>query len=351
MQILFFLLISLVLILISCMIFSNAIEWLGVKLKLSHGVTGSILAAVGTALPETMVPIVAIFWGVDKDTLIKILMHGADSNSPLNEISMGAIIGAPFMLCTLAFFLIGLSSLIYFKTGRRESKKINVDETVLMRDLRFFTISFSIAFIAIFTSHIVKVIIAALLIILYFVYVIKTLREEKDVEAELEDELEPLIFHKLTPLFKPELPLIISQLVVSLIMLVFSAHHFVQAIKELSHELQFPAFIISLLLAPLATELPEKFNSWLWIRGKKDTLAVGNVSGALVFQSTFPVSIGLLFTSWQITQPISYFIFGFCLVNAIIVLTAIKRNKLNYKVFLACGSFYLVYLILILFMH
>ena len=40
--------------------FTNALEHLGEKLKLSEGVTGSIFAAVGTALPEAMVPMVAV---------------------------------------------------------------------------------------------------------------------------------------------------------------------------------------------------------------------------------------------------------------------------------------------------
>ena len=66
MEILFCFLISLVAILISCIIFSNSVEWLGARLNLSHGITGSLLAAVGTALPETIVPLVAIFWGINK---------------------------------------------------------------------------------------------------------------------------------------------------------------------------------------------------------------------------------------------------------------------------------------------
>jgi cation:H+ antiporter len=39
-------------------------------------------------------------------------------------------------------------------------------------------------------------------------------------------------------------------------------------------------------------------NSFLWLYRKKDTLAVGNVTGAMVFQGTFPVSVGLVGTEW-----------------------------------------------------
>ncbi|MBI3589772.1 MAG: sodium:calcium antiporter [Candidatus Melainabacteria bacterium] len=350
METLFYFIISLFAILISCIIFSNSVEWLGARLNLSHGITGSILAAVGTALPETVVPLVAIFWGINKENLVKVLTGHADSLNSVNQISMGAIIGAPFMLSTVAFFLIGFSSWTYFKTGRRKSKIINMDKTVLERDLTFFIVSFSLAFLAIFLSHLFHVIFAVLMLILYAVYLYLTIKEESNNEykgEELEENLDPFLLTKIIPALKPTMFLIWLQLIVSLALLIFSAHYFVEVIKEVSSQLLLPAFVISLLLTPIATELPEKFNSWMWIRQKKDTLAVGNISGALVFQSTFPVTIGLLFTSWQVQSSISYLIFIFCLICASIVLFALKKNKLSYKTFLFCGVFYLIYLTLV----
>ena len=352
MELFFCFLISLLAILISCIIFSNSVEWLGAKLNLSHGITGSILAAVGTALPETIVPLVAIFWGINKETLVKILMGKADTLNSLNQISMGAIIGAPFMLSTVAFFLIGLSSLVYFKSKRRKSKVINMDKTVLERDLTFFIISFSLAFLAIFLSHSFHVIFAIVMLVLYVFYLYLTIKEEtgnKYKGEELEGNLDPFLLTKIIPKLKPTLPLIYIQLIFSLVFLIASAHQFVEVIKQVSNLFALPAFVISLLLTPIATELPEKFNSWMWIRQNKDTLAVGNISGALVFQSTFPITIGLLFTSWQVKafhgMPLlSHFIFIVCIFNAAIVLFALKKNKLNYKTFLFCGVFYLVYL-------
>ena len=68
------------LILVAAEVFVNALEHLGEKLKISEGVTGSIFAAVGTALPETLVPLLAIFAGT--------------TNSRVNEeIGVGAILG------------------------------------------------------------------------------------------------------------------------------------------------------------------------------------------------------------------------------------------------------------------
>jgi cation:H+ antiporter len=60
--------------------------------------------------------------------------------------------------------------------------------------------------------------------------------------------------------------------------------------------------VLSLVLAPLATELPEKANSFFWVREGKDSLALGNVTGAMVFQSTVPIVVGLLFTDWDLDR-------------------------------------------------
>jgi cation:H+ antiporter len=46
--------------------------------------------------------------------------------------------------------------------------------------------------------------------------------------------------------------------------------------------------------------LPEKVNSFFWVREGKDALALGNITGAMVFQSTIPFGIGLLFTDWDL---------------------------------------------------
>ena len=51
-------------ILVAASLFTNAVEILGARLGLQQGAVGSVLAAVGTALPETMIPVVAILESV-----------------------------------------------------------------------------------------------------------------------------------------------------------------------------------------------------------------------------------------------------------------------------------------------
>ena len=54
---------SLLVILGGAELFTNGVEWIGEGFGLSEGVVGSVLAAVGTALPETILPLVAIMSG------------------------------------------------------------------------------------------------------------------------------------------------------------------------------------------------------------------------------------------------------------------------------------------------
>jgi hypothetical protein len=51
---------SFAILLAGALLFTNAIEWFGAKVGLGQGAVGSVLAAVATALPESLIPVVAI---------------------------------------------------------------------------------------------------------------------------------------------------------------------------------------------------------------------------------------------------------------------------------------------------
>ncbi len=117
---------SFAVILAGALLFTNAVEWAGHKLGLGEGATGSLLAAVGTAMPETLIPIVAIIGGAE----------GSE------DVAVGAIIGAPFLLATVAMALVGISALLY--RGRRDQgTELVADAETLDRDLVFFLIFFA----------------------------------------------------------------------------------------------------------------------------------------------------------------------------------------------------------------
>ena len=158
--------VSFAIILGGALIFTNAVEWAGHRLGLGEGAVGSLLAAVGTAMPETLIPIVAIIGGTE----------GSE------EVAIGAIIGAPFLLATIAMALVGISAHVF--TSRRElGTKLNADVETLDRDLLFFLVFFAAGiFIGVVVPSALHIPLAVVFVLAYFVYVRMTLRGGGDVQ-------------------------------------------------------------------------------------------------------------------------------------------------------------------------
>ncbi len=274
----------LIIILIAAEVFTNALEHLGEKLKISEGVTGSLFAAVGTALPETMVPLLAIFAGTDDKHLNE-------------EIGVGAILGAPLMLITLSVSLLAIATF----RKRTFSGHFTPEKTGFKRDLNFFLFAFSLAAVAMFIPHdmgYLRIFIGASLVLTYFVYVMITLRASKQLVAEGHATAahSPMMLNRIG--LPTNMITIVLQLALGLGLLIFGAKGFIGGVQEASVILGMSALMLSLLIIPIATELPEKFNSILWIRRHKDTMAFGNITGAMVFQGTLLPAIGITLTPW-----------------------------------------------------
>ena len=80
---------------------------------------------------------------------------------------------------------------------------------------------------------------------------------------------------------------------------VLGATIFVHQVSDAAAILGISPLILSLLISPLATELPEMFNSIIWVREDKDVFAVGNILGAMVYQSCILAFIGINLTPWH----------------------------------------------------
>lgn len=271
---------SVVVTLGACALFTNAIEWLGKRLNLSEGAVGSVLAAIGTTLPETSIPIVAIFFGATREE---------------TEVGLGAILGAPFMLSTLVVPMLAMLLMVYSRLGKHgRSFRLNYKDVAV--DLSCFALAYTVAMACAFVpSRVLRVIAAIGLLSLYGYYVKLKFSED---ESEPAGELAPLLFSKRSA--KPSYAIIAMQASAGLGGLALGAHLFVTAAESTAHLLAISPLILALLIAPLATELPEMSNSFLWLYQKKDRLAVGNVTGAMVFQGTVPVSVGLVGTEWTL---------------------------------------------------
>jgi cation:H+ antiporter len=278
------LLTSFAVILCGALLFTNAVEWIGHRLGLGEGAVGSLLAAVGTAMPETLIAIVALL--------------GATAGS--EQVAIGAIVGAPFLLATLAMGLVGLFVFLYCDR-RDQGVELKAHRPTLERDLLFFLAFFALALaLAWGAPAALRIAVGIAMLIAYPLYVRRTLRGAGVVQAE--ETLQPLLFERRPERRRePALALCVVQLLVGLGAMISGAHLFVEHLLSIATSLGVEAVVLALVLAPLATELPEKVNSFFWVRDGKDSLALGNITGAMVFQSTIPVGIGLVFTDWHLT--------------------------------------------------
>ncbi len=323
-----FLFISLGIILLAADLFVNGVEWLGKTYNLSEGAVGSVLAAVGTALPETIIPIIALLFNREPQS---------------NAIGIGAILGAPLMLATLAMFVIGVA-VIAFSKKRINGTIIMADYSTMSRDLGFFIIVFTAAVLAGTLPPQLRhwqLAIAGLMVFSYVCYVYEMLSQERDLVDEY--DMPACYFarkHANPPVYR-----IIAQVFLALGLIIFGANLFVDSVNEVATLYGIHAFVLSIIITPIATELPEKFNSVIWMSRSKDTLALGNITGAMVFQSSVIPALGIFMTDWQLT--------GSALVSASLAVAAsallyieLKSKKhISAAMLMISGVFYIVFLI------
>src|SRR3954453_19130702 len=336
------LVVAFVIILIGAELFTNGIEWFGRKLELAEGAVGSVLAAVGTALPETLIPIVAIVFG---------------TSAASHSVGIGAILGAPFMLSTLAMFVTGVAVLLRGRRGPG-GDVMPLDAAVLGHDVRYFAIAYAIAVGAAFLPVEpvqLKWVGAAVLLGIYAWYVKAHFEADADVDAE---DLAPLRFHRIdrrahrTDPATPRLRVVNLQVIAAVGLIVAGAIFFVGAVEDLANQLGVDQTLLALVIAPIATELPEKFNSVIWVRQGKDTLAMGNITGAMVFQSTIPTVVGLVFASsaWHIGPGsiIAFASAGIAFLSCAAIFIPMRRaGRLRGRGLLVGGVFYVLYLAIV----
>jgi cation:H+ antiporter len=320
---------SFAVILAGALLFTNAVEWLGHRLAIGEGAVGSLLAAVGTAMPESFIPIVAVIGGAEGSA----------------EVAIGAIVGAPFLLATIAMMLVGLAALGY-RSRRPQGRRLRAHVPTLDRDLTVFLAFFAVALaLGIGLPLGLRIVAAVAMVVGYAVYVNRTLKSGGELQRE--ETLGPLIIVR-TGGDDPSMRAIVVQFAVGLVAMVGGAHLFVEEVTAVAEEIGVAVLVLSLVLAPLATELPEKANSFFWVRDGKDALALGNITGAMVFQSMIPVAIGLAFTDWDLDR-FAVLSMALGLAGGVVAYWALRlRGQYNAPAIFAWGALYAVFLVFVI---
>jgi cation:H+ antiporter len=295
--------VSLAVMMAGVVVFTNAVEWAGRRLGLGHGAVGSVLAAVATAMPESLIPVIAVIQG-----------------RRAGGIAVGAIAGAPFLLATLAMAAGGAAA--FFYRARRASARLRPDRRAAARDLAAVVAALPLALAAgLLPARPLHLAAAAVLVAGYAAVTWTTLTEARRAGGGAEPAS---LYFDTTKNDPPATAQILAQALTGLGLLIGAAELFVTSIEHLARGLGASPLVLTLVIAPLATELPELLNSITWIRQGKDTLAVGNITGAMVFQSMPLAALGMVFTDWRLTTPALLAIAG-ALGGAALSLAAVRH--------------------------
>ncbi len=280
---------------LACEWFVNAVEWLGVRLKMGTLAIGTILAAIGTALPESVVTLVAVTMGNSKAS---------------KDIGVGAAMGGPLVLATIAY---GVTGWMLIRRKRSIAKAMNgtskdqdrdllddVDLSRLPTDQKWFLSIFIVKVALGLVAFSYKPWCGLLFFAAYGFYFFKEMRADAETHSSM--DLEPL---KLQPNRTTPMGWAIAiQILVTLGIIFGASQLFVAQLEWAGPALGLPAAVTALLLSPIATELPEVMNAIIWVRQGKTSLALANISGAMMIQATVPSGLGILFTPWHFSNAL-----------------------------------------------
>jgi cation:H+ antiporter len=312
---------------VACEWFVNAVEWLGQRLRVGPLAVGTILAALGTALPESVVTFVAVVFGT-----------GASQK----DIGVGAAMGGPLALATIAYGVTG-----WMMLARRRRAQVNAEVLMLAggpaddasaapseqapsddvgdlgklaRDQRWFLTVFVVKVALGLVAFAVKPWLGLLFFAAYAVYFWREIRGGGE-HGQAED-LDPLLMQRRRP--RPATWAVVTQTLATLVVIFAASQLFVHQLDAIGPTLGLPAAVTALLLSPIATELPEIMNAIIWVRQGKTRLALANVSGAMMIQATVPSGLGLLFTPWRFDTAL--LVSGLATMVAIGYLLILLRN-------------------------
>src|SRR3954451_16580156 len=325
-----------VVIYLACEWFVNAVEWLGVRMKVGPVAVGSILAAVGTALPESIVTLVAVLFGSAE--------HGDD-------IGVGAALGGPLVVGTLAYGVTGAMLLL----RRRSRAQVTVgagggsepadtdeldgtDTARLAKDQTWFLAIFALKVAVGLIAFAVKPWLGFVFLAAYGLYFWREMRG--DGEQASDEDLEPL---KLQPKREqPSTAAVVVQTLVTLVLIFGASQLFVAQLEWAGPALGLPAVVVALLLSPVATELPEIMNAIIWVRQGKTQLALANISGAMMIQATVPSALGIFFTPWLFDAPL--IAAGVATIASVVYLLWLFRtDRVTPARLMAAGGFYVAF--------
>jgi len=311
-----------VVIYLSCEFFTNGVEWLGRSLRVSETATGTVLAAFGTALPESVVTFVAVAFGASVAS---------------KAIGVGAALGGPLALSTIAYSVVGCG-LIALRRELPKTPETRVQFRRLGRDQTWFLGIFAVKIGLGLVAFAGKPLLGWLFLLVYVVYARVELKGAAETETEAPAPL------RLSPgSATPSLIMTLTQTVAALAVIFVASRLFVEQLERLGPMLGMRPQLIALIASPIATELPETMNALIWLRQGKHRLALANISGAMMIQATVPTAFGLWFTPWRLDPPLIAGAVATAVAVSIMAAT-FSRGLISRRLLAAMGLIYVAFI-------
>ncbi len=318
------LIISVLVVFVGALIFTNGIEYVGCRMNWTSSFTGAILAPLFTSIPEFVLFVVAIF------------SYGGTAG---REIGIGTLFGQPFMASSFSYGLVLVAMIIGWFLKKRKTLFLEVEKTLVIPYL-FITILFPL----IVLPDIIRIkyfqIIMGVFFGFFYVYYIRLMFQKRKEESMDESE-DPYLCR----IFNADLAAVI-QLVLSVVILYFGSEMLISTIDVVSEHLAVSAMGVAIILAPVATAIPETMSAMIWAYRGKDTLSISSLVGEKILYSTLYPAIGLFAVSW-ILDLHAYFSVLATTVISFILLYYIKKGRIPSRGLGIGFVFFITYIVLI----
>ena len=317
---------------LSCEYFVNGVEWVGRRLGIGATATGTVLAAFGTALPESAVTFVAVVFG---------------RNTAQKEIGVGAAVGGPLVLSTISYAVVGVVLWSARHKLRRVNTELRLGTQRLSSDQGWFLLIFCVVLALGLVSFPFKRWLGILLFGAYALYVWREMTARHGSEHD-DEQLEPLKFRPKN--LNPSLAWASLQTLTALIVIAVASRSFVVQLEDIGTHLGVSPQLVALILSPVATELPETLNALIWVRQGRERLALANISGAMMIQATVPAGLGVLFTNWRFDTPL---VIGASTATVAVILLWLmfRRQRVSGIGLIPLGLLYMLFAIAVALFH
>ena len=328
-ELLVFLLISILVVFVSALLYVNSIEFLGYRFNVGHSFVGAILSPLFTSLPELVVLLIAIF-----------SLGGADGAA----VAVGTIFGEPFIASSVSYGLVGVLALLGLFLKRRTHSYLEVSQTLAIPFI-FVTILLPIALVpSLFHSFQVRILLGLLFLSAYLAYVVLMYGQRT---IEVASEAENPYFCRI--ISNKEIASFV-QLAVSVIVLYLGASQLVSIVNQISISLGASLIGLSIIIIPAATAIPETASALIWCFRGKDTLSIGSLVGEKVLYSTLYIAIGLFLTTWVLDVHAYLSVLATTVVS-LIMLYFISKKKIPWYGLTFGLVFFVAYVAVTFMMH